>query len=77
MLRDGYKKTDNTFSVKPIDTFDTKEWLLKKHYAHRMCPISYAFGLFDGETIIGVCTYGHPFSPGLKKCLGGGIAISC
>ena len=55
--------------VKSIDTFLTKEWLLKKHYAKRMCSISYSFGLFDLENVlIGVCTFGMPASRSL--CVG-------
>lgn len=35
--------------VRPITYDDTKPFLLKKHYAHRMPSISYAYGLFiDG-----------------------------
>ena len=33
------------------------------HYARRMPSVSYAFGLFDEEKLIGVCTYGQPASP--------------
>ena len=36
---------DNIF-VTSISYNETKEWLLKKHYAKRMCSITYAFGLF-------------------------------
>lgn len=59
-----------SFKVSPIQYSDTKEWLLHKHYAHRMCPITYAFGLYEGNKLRGVCTYGHPFSSDLKKCMG-------
>ena len=45
------------YKVKSIDTFQTKEWCLKKHYAGRMPSISYAFGLFQ-DTLVGVCTFG-------------------
>jgi hypothetical protein len=48
------------YKVKSIDTFQTKEWCLKKHYAGRMPSISYAFGLFDGNIPVGVCTFGMP-----------------
>ena len=58
------------FHVAPIQYDDTKEWLLYKHYARRMPSITYAFGLYDGNMLIGVCTYGHPFSSELKKCMG-------
>jgi hypothetical protein len=55
--------------VKSIDTFLTKEWLLKKHYAKRMCSISYSFGLFDLDNVlIGVCTFGSP--PSRALCVG-------
>lgn len=61
---------NNSFRVTPIQYIDTKEWLLRKHYAHRMPSITYAFGLYDNNKLIGVCTYGHPFSSSLKKCMG-------
>lgn len=69
------KKVDSDFkqeeySVKPIMTCETKDWLLHKHYAHRLPSITYAFGLYHGEILIGICTYGHPFSSQLKKCMG-------
>ena len=51
--------------VKPIKTFETKLWLLNKHYAKRLPSISYAFGLFDEGMLVGVCTYGSPPSPSL------------
>jgi len=57
------------YKIKSIDTEQSKEWLLKKHYAKRMCSISYCFGLFDiTNTLIGVCTFGSPASRSL--CIG-------
>lgn len=50
------------YSVRSIDSFQTKEWLLKKHYLKRMPAISYAFGLFDKNILIGVLTIGKPAS---------------
>jgi len=52
--------------VRPVDAKDVHPWLLNRHYARRLCPISYAFGAFDGDTIIGVCTYGTPASSSLR-----------
>lgn len=52
--------------VLPINSFEVEPWLLQKHYAKRMCPISYAFGLYDNETLIGVVTYGVPSSSALR-----------
>lgn len=48
--------------VKKIKREDTKHFIMEKHYAHRMPSISYAFGLYDGDELIGVCTYGKPAS---------------
>ena len=48
------------YKVKHIESYLCKEWLLKKHYAKRLCSISYSFGLFDNEVLVGVCTFGFP-----------------
>ena len=56
------------YEAKSIENSQTKEWLLHKHYAKRTCSISYAFGLFEGLQLIGVCTFGKPPSPPL--CVG-------
>lgn len=53
--------------VQRIEAKLTHEWLLTKHYARRLCPISYAFGVFRDGALIGVCTYGTPASAPLKK----------
>ena len=51
------------YTVQPIKKFECKDWLLGKHYARRMPPISYAYGLFDINRILqGVCTFGIPAS---------------
>tara|TARA_R100000544_G_scaffold36905_1_gene26288 strand:+ start:39 stop:659 length:621 start_codon:yes stop_codon:yes gene_type:complete len=54
--------------VKPIKNYECKEWLLNKHYAKRMCSISYAFGLYIDNILNGVCTFGKPASNSL--CVG-------
>jgi hypothetical protein len=54
--------------VLPINNFEVEPWLLEKHYAKRMCSISFAFGLYDCENLVGVVTYGMPASPNL--CMG-------
>lgn len=59
------------YQVKPIDNFDTKDWLLKKHYLKRMTSISYAFGLFDGVRLIGVCTFGNAIPLTMKRSICG------
>lgn len=54
--------------VLPIKSEEATPWILQKHYAKRLPSISYAFGLFDGNTLVGVVTYGMPASPFL--CIG-------
>lgn len=54
--------------VLPINTFEVEPWLLEKHYAKRMCPVSHAFGLYVEGNLSGVVTYGVPASPSL--CMG-------
>ena len=56
------------YEVKSIDHYECKEWLLYKHYAKRLPSISYSFGLFDQNILIGICTIGKPPSPPL--CIG-------
>lgn len=54
------------YQVKPIQSYLCKEWLLNKHYAKRLCSISFAFGLFDNDNLLnGVLTIGKPASPSL------------
>ena len=57
----------NGFQVLPIDYDDTKEWCLYKHYAHRMPPISFAFGLYREGRMEGICTFGRPVALTLVK----------
>lgn len=57
--------------VLPIKAEETEPWLLQKHYARRMCPISYAFGAYLGNELIGVVTYGTPASSTLRAGLCG------
>jgi len=45
-----------------------KNWILLKHYAKRMPSISYAYGLFDDNMLIGIVSYGKPASPWV--CIG-------
>ena len=51
--------------VRKIEYDDTKSFILKKHYAQRMPPISFAFGVFIEDELRGVCTFGKPASPTL------------
>ena len=49
------------YLVKSIDSFQTHEWLLHKHYAKAIPNIMYSFGLYDKNKILqGVCCFGTP-----------------
>lgn len=55
-------------SIKPEITYD---WLLFKHYAKRLPPISYAFGLYKENILYGVITFGTPVSSTLRDIING------
>lgn len=57
--------------VLPIKSEESYPWLLKKHYAKRIPSISYAFGLYDGQNLVGVVTYGTPSSSPLRDGIAG------
>jgi hypothetical protein len=57
--------------VLPINSFEAEPWLLEKHYAKRMPSISYAFGLYEDDVLVGVCTYGTPSSAPLRNGIAG------
>lgn len=53
------------YDVRPIDSVTTYPFLLQIHYARRLPPISYAYGLFLDNELVGVVTYGYPASASL------------
>lgn len=55
------------YQIKSIDKSLCKEWCLKKHYAKRLPPITYSFGLFKENILNGICTYGTPVSNSLRN----------
>ena len=57
----------NTYSVSAIESFSTHDWILNKHYAKRLPTISFAYGLFDDNVMVGICTIGKPAAPQLCK----------
>lgn len=52
----------DNYKVLRIPFSEAKEWVLYKHYAHRVPPVSFAFGLYGGGQLQGVCTFGPPAS---------------
>lgn len=66
-------KIPESYSVQPISFGDIKPWLLKRHYAHRIPPIIYAFGLYDMYGCLkAVCSFGRPVAHFLVKNVLGG-----
>jgi hypothetical protein len=57
----------HTYSVRVIEKSEAKPFILEIHYAKRTPSISYAYGLFRDEKLVGICTYGKPPSSTLIK----------
>ena len=55
------------YSVCQIPYEATKDWILNIHYAKRMPSISYAYGLYLYDEMVGMVSYGSPASPSLCK----------
>lgn len=53
--------------VASVSVKEAEPWLLARHYAKRMCPISFAFGAYRDTVLVGVVTYGTPASPHLCR----------
>ena len=51
--------------VLPIKSEEVVPWIMEKHYAKRLPSISYAFGLYEENQLVGVVTYGIPASNSL------------
>lgn len=64
-------KMKDLYEVKKISYQDTKPFILDIHYAKRMPSISYAYGLFLNDQLVGIISYGSPASPPLCKGIAG------
>jgi len=54
--------------VERINHKDAKYMILNHHYAKRLPSITYAFGLFKNNELVGVCSFGLP--PSNSLCVG-------
>lgn len=67
------------YFVQAITKDDYAVWLLKKHYAHRIPPITLSYGLYHNPNKLqGVCTFGPParmLNNGYG-CFGGEITVN-
>ena len=61
----------NNYKILPIKYNDTKPFILDIHYAKRLPSISYSFGLFFYDDLVGIITYGTPASNSLCKGIAG------
>lgn len=59
------------YEVKSVSYDETKPFILEIHYAKRMPSISYSFGLFRNDELVGVVTYGKPATPSICKGIAG------
>ena len=57
--------TLHDFRVRPVTRFDATPFIISRHYAKRFPSISYYFGLYDADELVGVVCYGTPASHSL------------
>lgn len=48
------------YTVKPIPNKLSHDFILNIHYAKRLPPISHCFGLFKGDSMVGICSFSKP-----------------
>ncbi len=60
-----FRKED--YRIKTIDYKTAMNIVIEKHYLHRKCPCSFAFGLFKDEVLVGCIIYGTPASSSLRQ----------
>lgn len=54
-------------TVRTINREEAKPFITDVHYAHRMPPSQYLFGLDDGGALFGVVSFGPPASPQVRR----------
>lgn len=54
-------------NVQQIPNEEAYQWVIQKHYAHRMPCVQYAFGLFENNLPIGVVTFGPTPTPAVSQ----------
>jgi hypothetical protein len=66
-----YRSTFMELHFAPINHRRATRKVVQRHYLHRGCPITYAFGAFYGVRLVGVLTVGKPPSWSLQYGLVG------
>lgn len=59
------------YHVQKIKKEECNEWFLYKHYARRIPNIMYAFGLYYGQVLCGVCSFGMTANKNLNEVITG------
>ena len=59
----GKIKELDGFRIERLNPQETYPFILKRHYLHRIPPITWAFGLVKDNSIVGIITIGKPASP--------------
>ena len=62
---------NDEYKVKPINRDQCSYFILQIHYAKKWSSISYAYGLFKNDELVGCVTYGTPPSHPLKIGIAG------
>ena len=52
--------------VREIESKLANDVSVREHYLHRRCGASFAFGLYDGDDLEGICIFGTPASRHLQ-----------
>jgi hypothetical protein len=59
---DLFADDEPDYRILPIDPREAYPFIMEIHYARRMPPISYAYGLIRSGSLLGIVTYGKPAS---------------
>lgn len=55
------------YDVRPVSRQDTLPYILDIHYAARMPSVSFRYGLFRDDELVGVVTYGKPCTHNARR----------
>ena len=53
------------YTIRQITSQEANAMVVENHYLHRRASTMFAFGIFDGEEMLGCVIYGKPASPSL------------
>ena len=67
----GQNIVNGHYTITKIHYDLTKDYILNIHYAKRMPSITFAYGLYEKEKLVGIICYGSPASQSLCKGIAG------